>query len=92
MKNRLNQAMLILAIVIVLSWLYVRRTSTKRIEKYEMDKSQIMQHLTSESEIDSILVMTAAAKLTEDEAKIQKAYDLAESQEREELVEFFESL
>ena len=67
MKNRLNQAMLILAIVIVLSWLYVRRTSTKRIEKYEMDKSQIMQHLTSESEI-------------------------AESQEREELVELFESL
>lgn len=92
MKNRLNQAMLILAIVIVLSWLYVRRTSTKRIEKYEMDKSQIMQHLTSESEIDSILVMTAAAKLTEDDSKIQKAYDLAESQEREELVELFESL
>ena len=92
MKNRLNQAMLILAIVIVLSWLYVRRTSTKRVEKYEMDKSQIMQHLTSESEIDSILVMTAAAKLTEDEAKIQKAYDLAESQEREELVELFETL
>lgn len=92
MKNRLNQAMLILAIVIVLSWLYVRRTSTKRIEKYEMDKSQIMQHLTSESEIDSILVMTAAAKLTEDDAKIQKAYDLAESQEREELVELFETL
>jgi len=92
MKNRLNQAMLILAIVIVLSWLYVRRTSTKRIEKYEMDKSQIMQHLTSESEIDSILVMTAAAKLTDDDSKIQKAYDLAESQEREELVELFESL
>lgn len=92
MKNRLNQAMLILAIVIVLSWLYVRRTSTKRVEKYEMDKSQIMQHLTSESEIDSILVMTAAAKLSEDDAKIQKAYDLAESQEREELVELFESL
>lgn len=92
MKNRLNQAMLILAIVIVLSWLYVRRTSTKRVEKYEMDKSQIMQHLTSESEIDSILVMTAAAKLTEDDSKIQKAYDLAESQEREELVELFESL
>jgi hypothetical protein len=36
--------------------------------------------------------MTAAAKLTEDEAKIQKAYDLAESQEREELVELFETL
>lgn len=92
MKNRLNQAMLILAIVIVLSWLYVRRTSTKRIEKYEMDKSQIMQHLTSESEIDSILVMTAAAKLTEDDTTIQKAYDLAESQEREELVELFKTL
>jgi lipopolysaccharide export system protein LptC len=62
MNKRLNQAMLVLAIVVVLTWLYMKRTSTKRIEKYEMDKSQIMQHLESGTEIDSILVMTAAAK------------------------------
>lgn len=92
MNKRLNQAMLILAIVVVLTWLYMKRTSTKRIEKYEMDKSQIMQHLESDTEIDSILVMTAAAKLTDDESKIQRAYDMAESQSKEELVDFFESL
>ena len=79
MNKRLNQAMLVLAIVVVLTWLYMKRTSTKRIEKYEMDKSQIMQHLESDTEIDSILVMTAAAKLTDEDEKIQRAYDLAES-------------
>jgi hypothetical protein len=92
MNKRLNQAMLVLAIVVVLTWLYMKRTSTKRIEKYEMDKSQIMQHLESGTEIDSILVMTAAAKLTDEDEKIQRAYDLAESQSKEELVELFESL
>jgi len=92
MNKRLNQAMLVLAIVVVLTWLYMKRTSTKRIEKYEMDKSQIMQHLESDTEIDSILVMTAAAKMTDDESKIQKSYELAESGDRSKLVDFFESL
>jgi len=92
MNKRLNQAMLVLAIVVVLTWLYMKRTSTKRIEKYEMDKSQIMQHLESDTEIDSILVMTAAAKMTDDESKIQKSYELAESRDRSKLVDFFESL
>lgn len=92
MNNRFNQAILIFAIVIVLVWNYMRYTNTKKVEKYEMDKSNIMQHLKSDTEIDSILVMTTAAKLTDDDAKIQSAYDLAESQSKEELVELFESL
>ena len=92
MNKRLNQAMLVLAIVVVLTWLYMKRTSTKRIEKYEMDKSQIMQHLKSDTKIDSILVMTAAAKITDDESKIQKSYELAESGDRSKLIDFFESM
>lgn len=92
MNNRLNQAVLIFAIVVVLAWNYMRYTKNKKVEKYEMDKSQIMQHLKSETEIDSILVMTAAAKLTDDDKKIQSAYDLAKSRSREELVKLFEGL
>ena len=94
MNKRLNQAILIIAIVIVLMWNYSRYTNKNKskIEKYEMDKSQIMQHLESDTEIDSLLTMTAAAKLTDDTATIQRAYDLGESQNREELKELFESL
>ena len=92
MNNRLNQAVLIFAIVVVLAWNYMRYTKNKKIEKYEMDKSQIMQHLESETEIDSILVMTAAAKLTDDDEKIQSAYDLAETRDRQKIIKFFESL
>ena len=94
MNKRLNQAILIIAIVIVLMWNYSRYTNKNKskIEKYEMDKSQIMQHLSTSTEIDSLLTMTAAAKLTDDAATIQRAYDLGESQNREELKELFESL
>lgn len=92
MNNRLNQAVLIFAIVVVLAWNYMRYTNNKKVEKYEMDKSQIMQHLESETEIDSILVMTAAAKMTDDESKIQKSYELAESGDRSKLIAFFDSM
>ena len=92
MNNRFNQAILIFAIVIVLAWNYRRYVNTGNSEKYEMDKSQIMQHLSSDTEIDSLLTMTAAAKLTDDDQTIQSAYDLAESQNREALVKLFESL
>ena len=92
MKNKTNQAILIFAIVVVLVWNYIRYTKNKKIEKYEMDKSQIMQHLKSDTKIDSILVMTAAAKITDDESKIQKSYELAESGDRSKLIDFFESM
>ena len=94
MNKRLNQAILIIAIVIVLMWNYSRYTNKNKlkIEKYEMDKSQIMEHLNTSTEIDSLLTMSAAAKLTDDDQTIQSAYDLAESQNREELVKLFESL
>jgi len=92
MNNRFNQAVLIFAIVIVLAWNYMRYTNTKKVEKYEMDKSQIMEHLNTSDEIDSLLTMTTAAKLTDDTEIIQRAYDLGESQNREELKELFESL
>ena len=89
MNNRFNQAVLIFAIVIVFAWNYMRYTNTKKVEKYEMDKTQILEHIVSTNEIDSILTMTAAAKLTDDDQTIQSAYDLAESQNREELIELF---
>ena len=94
MNKRLNQAILIIAIVIVLMWNYSRYTNMNKseIEKYEIDKLQIMDHLNTSSEIDSLLTMTAAAKLTDDDATIQRAYELGESQNREELVKLFESL
>lgn len=92
MKNRVNQVILVLAIIVIVAWNYMRYKNNKLVEKYEMDKSQIMSHIQNENKIDSILVMTSAAKLTSDDAKIQNAYDLAEAGNREELIKFFESI
>ena len=92
MNTKFNQAVLIFAIVIVIAWNYTRYVSHKRTEKYEMDKTEILNHISSSSELDSILVMTAAAKLTEDENVIQSVYKLAESDNREDLLTLFEGL
>jgi len=95
MNNRFNQAILIFAIAIVVAWNYMRYTNNenvKKYEKYEMDKTQILGHINSEDKLDPILVMTAAAKLTDDDSIIQKTYDLAEEDNREELVKLFKSL
>ena len=92
MNTKFNQAVLIFAIVIVIAWNYMRYVSHKRTEKYEMDKTEILKHISSSPELDSILVMTAAAKLTEDENVIQSAYNLAESENREDLLTLFEDL
>ena len=92
MKNSVNQVILVIAIIVIVAWNYMRYKNNKRVEKYEMDKSQIMSHIKNEDKIDSILVMTSAAKLTSDDAKIQNAYELAEAGKRKELINFFESI
>ena len=92
MNDRVNKVILVLAIIAIIAWNYMRYKNNKVVEKYEMDKSQIMSHIKNENNIDSILVMTSAAKLTSDDAKIQNAYELAEAGKREELMSFFESL
>ena len=45
MNTKFNQAVLIFAIVIVIAWNYMRYVSHKRTEKYEMDKSDILNHI-----------------------------------------------
>lgn len=92
MKNRVNQAVLIFAIVIVLVWNYMRYTNKKLVERYETDKEELLRRIIGDEELKPVLTMVSVAKLTSDQSVTQRAYDLAASDKREELVKLVESL
>lgn len=92
MKNRVNQAVLILAIVIVLAWNYMRYTNKNLVERYETDKEDLLRRIKSDEELKPVLTMVSVTKLTTDQSVAQQAYDLASSDKREELVKLVESL
>ena len=92
MKNCVNQAALILAIVIVLIWNYMRYTNKKVVERYETDKEDLIRRIKSDQELKPVLTMVSVTKLTNDQSVAQQAYNLASSDKREELVKLIESL
>lgn len=92
MKNRVNQAVLIFAIVVVLAWNYMRYTNKKLIERYETDKEFLLRRLKGDEELKPVLTMISVSKLSSDQSVTQQAYDLAASDKREELIKLVEGL
>lgn len=96
MKNRVNQAILIFAVLMVVVWNYMKYTNNKMVETYESDwetnREIIINKIIEDEELKPVLTMVSVSKLTADENIIQQAYDLAASNNREELVELINSL
>ena len=96
MKNRVNQAILIFAVLMVVVWNYMKYTNNKMVETYESDwetnREIIINKIIEDEELKPVLTMVSVSKLTADENIIQQAYDLAASNNREELVELIDSL
>jgi hypothetical protein len=92
MKNRVNQAVLIFAIIVVLAWNYMRYTNKKLVERYETDKEELLRRIDGDEELKPVLTMVSVTKITSDQSIAQRAYDLAASNNREELMKLVESL
>lgn len=84
-----NTTVIVVIVVLLAAWIIKRR---KTSEKYGAQKAEIIANIKSADKLDSLLAMTAAAKLTKDEAIIQSAYTLASEQKKPELVKLFEKL
>ena len=69
-----NTTVIVVIVVLLAAWIIKRR---KTSEKYGAQKAEIITNIKSADKLDSLLAMTAAAKLTKDEAIIQSAYTLA---------------
>jgi lipopolysaccharide export system protein LptC len=91
MKLKLNQVILVLAILVVVSWNIMR---SRRIEKLEdvTTASDVVLYVQSRDEPNPFITHDLAKKLTNDDAKLEKVLQLASEKKKIELLEFVKTL
>jgi hypothetical protein len=70
----------------------MRYTNKKLVERYETDKEELLRRIDGDEELKPVLTMVSVTKITSDQSIAQRAYDLAASNNREELMKLVESL
>ena len=89
-KIKLNQIVLVLALVVVTVWI-VRRTRV-RIELNEGAKSEALVYAESTDEPNPFIIYEMVKKQTDDEEKQKKALTLATQKKYGELKEFLATI
>ena len=86
---KLNQIILVVAILIVLGW-NIRRA---RVEKLEGVKSDVVLYVEdSTTTLKPFVIYAMAKKLTSDQTKLEKILKLAEDNNKKELLKILETL
>jgi len=91
-KIKLNQVLLIVAIVIVTGWMVMR---SRRVEKMEGDaasSSDIVLYVENREDPNPFIVYGMAKKMTNDDAKLEKILLLATEAKKAELLELVKTL
>src|SRR6056300_1809312 len=91
-KIKLNQVLLIVAIVIVAGWMVMR---SRRVEKMEGDaasSSDIVLYVENREDPNPFIVYGMAKKMTNDDAKLEKILLLATEAKKAELLELVKTL
>ena len=88
-KMKLNQIILIVAILVVLGW-NIRRI--RRVENLEGEKSEVVMYVENTDEPNPFIVYGMVKKQTDDEEKQKKALTLANEKKTAELLEFLKTL
>jgi len=91
-KIKLNQVLLIVAIVIVTGWMVMR---SRRVEKMEGDaasSSDIVLYVENREDPNPFIVYGMAKTMTNDDAKLEKILLLATEAKKAELLELVKTL
>ena len=88
-KIKLNQIILIVAILVVLGW-NIRRS--RRVEKLEGEKSEAILYVESTEKPNPFIVYGMAKKQTTDEEKLEKVLGLANDGKKTQLIELLKTL
>ena len=89
-KIKLNQIVLVVALVVVTVWM-VRRTRA-RVELNEGEKSEALMYAESTDEPNPFIIYEMVKKQTDDEEKQNKALTLATQKKYDELKEFLATI
>jgi hypothetical protein len=88
-KMKLNQVILIAAILAVIGWNIMRM---RQIEKLEDAKTEAIMYVENSEEINPFIVYGMVKKQSNDEEKAKKALVLANDKKKSELLEFLKTV
>lgn len=91
LKFKLNQAVLVLAIIIVMYWIY-RRTRVELLEGGELKKSEAMTYLEVTEEPNAFILYGMVKKQTDDEEVQKKVLTLATEEKWDEVKELLKTI
>ena len=90
-KYNLNQAVLVLAIITVMYWIY-RRTRIELLEGGELKKSEAMTYLEVTEEPNAFILYGIVKKQTDDEEMQKKVLTLATEKKWDEVKELLKTI
>jgi hypothetical protein len=91
LKFNLNKAVLVLAIIIVMYWIY-RRTRIELLEGGELKKSEAMTYLEVTEEPNAFILYGMVKKQTDDEEMQKKVLTLATEKKWDEVKELLKTI
>lgn len=91
LKFKLNQAVLVLAIIIVMYWIY-RRTRVELLEGGELKKSEAMTYMEVTEEPNAFILYGMVKKQTDDEEIQKKVLTLATEKKWDEVKELLKTI
>ena len=91
LKFKLNQAVLVLAIIIVMYWIY-RRTRVELLEGEKLNKSEAMTYMEVTEEPNAFILYGMVKKQTDDEEIQKKVLTLATEEKWDEVKELLKTI
>ena len=88
-KIKLNQVILVVAILAIVGWLLMR---SRRVEKLEGGASDIVLYVENREDPNPFIVYAMAKKMTNDDTKLEKILALAADAKKAELLELVKTL
>ena len=91
LKFKLNQAVLVLAIIIVMYWIY-RRTRVELLDGEKLNKSEAMTYMEVTEEPNAFILYGMVKKQTDDEEIQKKVLTLATEEKWDEVKELLKTI
>jgi hypothetical protein len=91
-KMKLNQVLLIVAILVVIGWVVMRSRWVEKMEGDAATSSDIVLYVENREDPNPFIVYGMAKRMTDDDAKLEKILLLATEAKKAELLELVKTL
>jgi hypothetical protein len=91
-KIKLNQVVLVVAIVVIVGWLLMRSRRVENMEGDPVNASDVVLYVENRDEPNPFVVYGMAKKMTDDDSKLEKILELATEGKKAELLEHLKTL